>query len=121
MIAVLDAAVPTIGNKATETCKVGYLRSTTVILQENSDRQMFVNSNGCIPVKNTLDWSGFISGEGELILLCDIEFSVVFFWLELCIDSTLRSLQTQYLRDGDQWEVIRDHQLRCQDQSCTPE
>ena len=61
-------------------------------LQEKLDRQMFVNNNGCIPVKNTLDCSAFMSGEGELILLCDIEFTFLFCWLELCIDSTLRFL-----------------------------
>jgi hypothetical protein len=38
-------------------------------------RQTFMSSNSCTEVKNALDGIAFMSGEGQLILLGEIEFS----------------------------------------------
>ena len=43
-----------------------------------SERQILMTINPCIPVKNVLGWSAFVSCEGELLLLCDTAFSVIF-------------------------------------------
>jgi hypothetical protein len=40
------------------------------------DRCMLMTTNRCIPVKNALGRSAVVSCECELIMLCEIEFSV---------------------------------------------
>ena len=49
-----------------------------VILQWEADHHVFITSNLLIPLENTLGRSAVMSCEGELLLLCKIEFSLVF-------------------------------------------
>jgi hypothetical protein len=49
-----------------------------VFLQWEADHHMFITSNLHIPLENTLGRSAVMSCEGELLLLCKTEFSLVF-------------------------------------------
>ena len=49
-----------------------------VILQQEAGHHLFITSNLHIPLENTLGRSAVMSCEGELLLLCKIEFSLVF-------------------------------------------
>jgi hypothetical protein len=60
---------------------------------------LFVTSNQCIPVKNTLGWNA--------VMLCVYKtyshFLKCSVWLQLCINFALGLLQTKHLKNGNQW------------------
>lgn len=67
----------------------------------------FITSNLCIPLENTLGRSAVMSCEGELLLLCKIEFSLVF-PLELCVQLPLRLVVNRTL---NKWCLVESNML----------
>jgi len=95
---------------------------------------MFLTSNQCIPLKHTLGSNEIVSCEGELIVLCGRDFSVVLYqvravykfdftlatnwtphkwrpvWSYRCCNTDLRSWQDLYDISAS-WTVGHEHRV----------